>query len=190
MADSDDLLDLWQSQSSEGFRMSAKEIRVKAEQLDKALTARTRAAYQVCAFLIIAFSWWAVIDDSPLLRVGAALTVASVVYLGYQVHQNRFRRPAADAIASRSLEHLREELTRQRDFHRGRRFWSRLLFLASAGFMLFAGFAKAHPEVITMIRIEVVTFAIMIIAAIVLNRRMARKYQRQLNELGRQEQSS
>ena len=59
-----------------------------------------------------------------------------------------------------------------------------LLFIPGP-MVFFAGFMKAHPEVATMIRFEAITFLLLVIAAVPLNRWMAGKYQRQIDELDR-----
>lgn len=187
MADKDnDVVDLWQNQTSEGFRMTPEEMQMKVQDLEKKLRARTQGGYMVCVFLILAFGTWAMIEDDPLMRLGAVATIAAVAFLGYQVHQNRFRTIPAAAIAAPSIEHLRSELERQRDFHRGKRFWTRMLLLVPAGLLFFFGFARAHPELIRTIQIEIVSFLLIAASAIPLNLRMAKKYQRQIDELARQ----
>lgn len=185
-----DVLALWQNQTAEGFRLTPEEIQMQLQKLDTKLRRRTYGGYLVCAFLIVAFSLWAVLENNLLIRLGAAATIMAVAYLGYQVHQNRFRQAPASAVATASIDHLRKELERQRDFHRGRRFWSRMLFLAPAGLLFFYGFATAHPEVIRMIRLEIASFIVFVLAAIPLNLWMAKKYQRQIDELDRQKEQA
>ena len=85
--------------------------------------------------------------------------------------------------AGGTLEHLRNELARQRNFHWGSRFWQRMLIFVPGPLVFFAGFARAHPEVIRMIRFEAISFVVLAIAAIPLNLWMARRYERQIDEL-------
>ena len=88
------------------------------------------------------------------------------------------------------MEHLRTELARQRDFHRGARFWSRMLLLVSGGLIFFAGFAQAHPEVIRIIRFETLSLVVFAVASIPLNAWMARRYQKQIDALARLQEES
>ena len=186
MADNDnDIVALWQQQTPEGFRMTPEDIQMNLQTLESKLRAQTRGGYLVCAFLVIAFSTWAFIEHDPLMRIGAAATVIAVAFLGVQVHQSRFKRADASP-ALPSLEHLRNELQRRVDFHRGKRLWSRLLLLAPAGLLFFFAFARAHPEVIKIIRFEIASFIVFTLAAIPLNLKMAKKYQRQIDDLDRQ----
>ena len=85
-----------------------------------------------------------------------------------------------------SLDHLRNELQRQVDFHRGKRLWSRLLLLYPAGFFFLFAFAHAHPELNWIIRYEIVSMVLIFFVTIPLNLKLAMKYQRQIEELDRQ----
>jgi len=183
MADETNVVDAWQQQPSEGFRLTGEEIAMKIEALDKKLRRRTQDGYLVCGFLMLAFTVWALLESDPFLRLGAAATVAAVAHLAFQVRRNRFRKEPLLTGATPSLDHLRAELARQRDFHRGNLFWSRMLLLAPAGLLFFFGFARAHPEVLIMIRWEAASFVALVLAAIPLNRRMAAKYQREIDAL-------
>ena len=187
MADDDnDVIDLWQQQTSEGFRLTSEEIQMNLQNLESKVRARTRGGYLVCAFLIVAFSTWAFIEDDLLMRLGAAATVVAIAFLAIQVHRNRFGTGDAPQMALPSLEHLRNELQRQADFHRGKRLWSRMLLLTPAGLFFFFAFARAHPEVIAIIRFEIASFVLLALAAIPLNLKLAGKYQRQIEDLDRQ----
>ena len=58
--------------------------------------------------------------------------------------------------------------------------------VALAGLLFFFAFARAHPEVIKIIRFEIASFVVITLAAIPLNMKMAKKYQRQIDDLDRQ----
>jgi hypothetical protein len=189
MADDDmHVTDLWQQQTAEGFRLTSEEIQMKLHTLESRLRARTRGGYLVGAFLIVAFGTWSVFEHDLLMRLGAAATIVAVAFLTVQVHRRRFRAVDAPQMELPSVEYLRNELQRQRDFHRGKWFWSRFLLLAPAGLLFFIAFARAHPELIRIIRFEIVSFVLIILSAIPLNLRMAKKYQRQIDELDRQKE--
>ena len=189
MTDNDkEIVGLWQQQTAEGFRMTPQDIQMKLQTLESKMRSRTRDMYLVCAFLIVAFSTWVYVEHDLLMRIGAAATIIAVAFLGVQVHQNRFKRDDASPAALPSLEHLRNELQRQVDFHRGKLLWSRLLLLAPAGLLFFFAFARAHPEVIRIIRFEIASFVVFTLAAIPLNMKMAKKYQRQIDDLDRQKE--
>lgn len=182
----DPLRDLWQSQGSEHFQISIEEIRMRIEKIERRVRRMRLVTFGVCTFLIAFFGWWAgwwTSERSNVIeRIGAAMVVAAVAYLAWQVNANRSRLPA---VADRTADHLRAELLRQRDFHRGRRFWSRMAFLTVAGIVFFTGFAVAHPEVRRTIVAELIAFGVLTVAAVPLNLRQAAKYQRELDRVDR-----
>jgi hypothetical protein len=181
--ENDDVAALWRAQSNEGFRMSSEEIRNRIETMNRKLRRRTFDGYLVCGALIVFFAGWMFVGMNSLQLVGAVLTIIAVSYMAWQIRANRFRTPSIDVVDT--LEHLRRELARQRDFHRGTRFWSRMLLLVPGGLIFFAGFARAHPEVIRIIRFEIISFVVFSLAAIPLNMWMARRYQKQIDALAR-----
>jgi hypothetical protein len=181
--ENDDVAALWRAQSNEGFRMSSEEIRNRIETMNRKLRRRTIDGYLVCGALIVFFAGWMFVGMNSLQLVGAVLTIIAVSYMAWQIRANRFRTPSIDVVDT--LEHLRRELARQRDFHRGTRFWSRILLLVPGGLIFFAGFARAHPEVIRIIRFEIISFVVFSLAAIPLNMWMARRYQKQIDALER-----
>lgn len=182
----DDVVTLWQAQGSDGFRMSTEDIRRRIETMNRKLRRFTIDMYLVCAVLVIYFIGWMFAGMNSLQTLGAILTIIGVSYLAWQLRQNRFRgAPAGDAGNSASLDHLRTELARQRDFHRGATFWWRMLVFVPGPLVFFAGFAQAHPEVVRTIRYETIAFVVFAIAAIPLNLWKARGYQRQIDELSR-----
>ena len=184
--ENDDVAALWRAQSSEGFRMSNEEIRNRIETMNRKMRRRTIGGYLLCATIIVSFAGWLFIGMNSLQLVGAVLTIIAVSYMAWQIRANRFRTPSIDVVDT--LEHLRRELARQRDFHRGTRFWSRMLLLVPGGLIFFAGFARAHPEVIRIIRFEIISFVVFALAAIPLNMWMARRYQKQIDALARLEE--
>jgi hypothetical protein len=181
--ENDNVAALWRAQSNEGFRMSSEEIRNRIETMNRKLRRRTFDGYFVCGALIVFFAGWMFVGMNSLQLVGAVLTIIAVSYMAWQIRANRFRTPSIDVVDT--LEHLRRELARQRDFHRGTRFWSRMLLLVPGGLIFFAGFARAHPEVIRIIRFEIISFVVFSLAAIPLNMWMARRYQKQIDALAR-----
>jgi hypothetical protein len=183
----DDVVTLWQAQGTDGFRMSTEDIRRRIETMNRKLRRRNFDMYLVCAVLIVFFIGSMFVGMSALLKVGAVLSIIGVSYLAWQIRQARFRGAATGQSGdTASLDHLRTELARQRDFHRGATFWSRMLVFVPGPLIFFAGFAQAqqaHPEVVRIIYFEIITFVVLVIAAIPLNLRMARTYQRQIDEL-------
>ena len=185
----DDVVTLWQAQGSDGFRMSTEDIRRRIETLNRKMRRRNFDMYLMCSVLIVFFIGWMFVGMSSLQKVGTVLSIIGVSYLAWQIRQNRFRGAATGQSGdTASLDHLRTELARQRDFHRGATFWSRMLVLAPGLLVFLVGFAQAQqapPQVVRIIRFEIISCVFFIIAAIPLNHWMARRYQRQIDELSR-----
>ncbi len=181
-----DVLDLWQSQRGDGFQMTPEDIRKRIETMEKKLKYRTRMGLLVCASLIGFMGLWAVVSNNLLQRLGAVLTAGALVYMGRQIQEYRMKpAPGAEMGETLPVDFLRTELARQRDFHRGWTFWSRMLLFIPSGLLFFLGFAQEHPEVGRMIRYETIGFLVLGAIAIPLNLWMAKNYQRQIDELDR-----
>ena len=112
--------------------------------MNRKMRRRTIDGYLVCAVLIAFFVGWMFVGMNSLQMVGAVLTIIGVSYLAWQIRANRFRAHSS-TDASDTLEHLRRELARQRDFHWGSRFWWRMLLFVPGPLIFFAGFAQAQP---------------------------------------------
>jgi hypothetical protein len=185
----DDVVTLWQAQGSDGFRMSTEDIRKRIETMNRKLRRRNFDMYLVCSVLIVFFIGSMFVGMNSLQKVGAVLSIIGDSYLAWQIRQNRFRGAATGQSGdTASLDHLRTELARQRDFHRGATFWSRMVALAPGLLLFLAGFAQAqqaHPKVVRIIHFETISCIFFLIAAIPLNYWMARRYQRQIDELSR-----
>jgi len=198
----DDVVTLWQAQGSDGFRMSTEDIRRKIETMNRVLRRQAFDVYLVCAMMIVLAIGSMFLGLNTLETLGAILGIIGFSYVVWQIRQNRFRGVATGKAGdTASLDHLRTELARQRDFHRGARLWSRALLLAPGLLVFFAGFAQAHPEVlwikattrfagtsiptveVQLIRFEIIAWVVVNIAAIPLNLRKASRYQRQIDEL-------
>lgn len=183
-----DAIALWQTQETGEFHMSTEEIRGRIETMNRKLRRRRIDGYLVCATLILFLVGWMFVERNTLQTVGDILTIIGVGYLAWQIRQNRFReRPTVEVP---SIQHLSAELARQRDFHRGARFWQRLILFVPGPLVFSAGFAQAHPEVGRLIRFETISFIVITIGTIPLNFWMARRYQRQIDNLTRLQEES
>jgi hypothetical protein len=185
---SGDVRDAWQNQKVEPFRMSPGEIRKKIGQFDKKIRRRNFIVFAVCFFEIACFSCFYFIFPNLIQRIGALLTVLGMGYLVYQVRLNQLQKREAGITVAKvgkeaSVDFYRAELQRQRDFHCGIWFWSRLVMIVPGPLVFFVGFELAYPVLATYIRWEAATFLFFAALAIPLNLRLARKYQKQIEEL-------
>ncbi len=181
MADerTDGVVDLWRSQPADGIRIDPEEIRRRSEQMDKRLRRQTFDFYLVFVLASIVVFGMALLAPSPMQLAGAALTSAGLGWLAYEVQKLRAPRDPAAA----SVDFQRAQLERQLDFARQSRVWTRMAVLAPGAFLFLAGFAKAHPELATLMYIQMITFAIAFLAAVPASARMRRKIRQQIDEL-------
>jgi hypothetical protein len=183
-----DSRDIWQADGSAAGRPTADEVRTRVEQLTRATRRRNFGAFAVSAVVLACCVWWFLWLDDPLARIGSILIVVGVGTIVFQVRANQISERTAVLRASRmgettSVDFLRADLERQRDFHRGRQLWTRLLLFAPGALVFFAGFARAHPEVAGTIRLVACAAVILLLAAVPVNLWLAHGYQRQIDQL-------
>jgi hypothetical protein len=183
-----DVRNVWQAEGAGAIGMSGSDLRARIDLLARQTRRRTIGGLVVCGLVLVSCIWWLTLLSDPLSRVGILLTAAGIGALAWQLFAGRegeqaARRRAAAMGGTPSVDFHRSELERQRDFHRGWRLWSRLLVFVPGPPLLFAGFARAHPEVAGTIRLEAIAAALLLLAAIPVNRWLGRRYQHQLDEL-------
>ena len=105
------------------------------------------------------------------------------MYLAYQVSRYRPAALPVDADYDAALRFYRHELIRQRDFHRGRAFWLRVLVLLPGPLLLDIGFVLAHPYRLRTIAAHAIAFISLAVLAVPLNVRAARRYDRRIKQM-------
>jgi len=183
-----DTRNVWQNQKAEGIPMSAEEIRRKIDQLDKKIRWRNFRGIAACILVIAFVVRWFVIFPNLVQRIGALLTLLGVGYLVYQICLNQIQKKESGIAAAKmgnaaSVEFYRGELQRQRDFHCGIWFWSRLVMILPGPLVFCVGFEIAYPALATYIRWEIAAFLFFAALGVLLNLGRARKYQKQFAEL-------
>lgn len=185
----DDLRTLWQSQNTEAFRMSLDEMRSRVERLSWRAQRLNVFGTLIFAASIIGCLWWLTLVRAFMPRLGAILTIAGVGVTLWQTRANYLaeRRATRAAVESGlvAVDFHRAQLERQRDFHRGWRFWSRLLVMLPGPLMFIAGFGLEYPHLRPIIALEVLTFFALGGVAIAMNRRAVAIYEHRLGELER-----
>jgi hypothetical protein len=156
----------------------------KAQDLERKLARRTLKGGIVCLLAIVYLAGIAFLIPNLTLRIGACISVASMLYLTYQLYQWRGRGISPVGVSAPILTNFyRTELERQRDFHRGRCFWSRLVSMIP-GYLLFCmGFVLVYPKTEWVMALVVVCFLALLVLAVPVNLKLAHKYQRQIDEL-------
>jgi hypothetical protein len=179
---SDDLKSLWQELGTNPVRISLDELQREAGKLKQGLRKRSFIGLTAALVVIAAFSAFFFVFPNKLQRIGSAFTVLGAAYIVLQLRMRRAEF-VPNAGETECVRFYRAELERQRDFHRGRWFWSRLVIFFPGPLIFLVGFAQAHPELATFIWLELATFLILAIIAVPLNLRLARRYQHRIDAL-------
>jgi hypothetical protein len=179
--------ELWQSQKTEGVRMSIEQVQASAGKMQRKIEFRNAREY-VAAFLVVVFFGYEFSRAPDLLvRAGFALLIAGMCYLVWHLSLKGSWRPLPkDAGLSSCIEFKRRELERQRELVSS--VWRWYLGPLIPGMaMLLVGFFRAnpghlkHPSFIVVP--EAIFFAVICFAVAKLNRDAARKLQQQIDEL-------
>jgi membrane protein implicated in regulation of membrane protease activity len=168
--------------------MSQEQIQTRIEELNRRFAAQYKAGLQGSVVLIAAGLAFLLMFHTTLLRIGALLIAAGAAVMLYQVIVRRNAERAATRQATEnggtgSINFLRGLIER----HRGATsMWvrsSRLLVLVPGGLLFMYGLATEYPKTLPMIYVEVATLLVAIIVAVILNIRLVRESQRELDEL-------
>ena len=155
----------------------------QTQALAKKIRRRTLKGYALLLILIVAFGRFFFVFPNTLQRVGSVLTVAALLYGAYQLYERRNRTLPSEPSPAACTDFYRAELARQRDFHRGILFWSRLVIMIPGYILFLIGFAMAYPGLTRNLAIIGACFIGLCIVAVPVNLRLSRKYQRQMDAL-------
>lgn len=157
-------------------------VPLRADALMKATRMRTLAGSAGSIFVAIFITLNFFNFPSLLQRIGEGMIVVGALYMLYQVYIGRGRTAPSGASASAREEFYRAELVRQRDFHRGRYFWARMIIFTPGCLLLCFACANVDPQnkACLLNGMVIIVFCIIAVPA---NLRIARKYQRQIDEL-------
>ena len=159
------------------------DLRAHTESFEREIRQRNQMAYVICAVLIITFGRVALLAATQIAMVGALLTVAGTLWLGYQV--SRF--PSAPAPGHLDFANLRQfyarELHRQRAFHSASALWLRLALLCSGPFVMSIGTVLARPGQMGAGILQLAVFVALAIGAVFMNQRVAGRYAGRLKAL-------
>ena len=171
-------------QGSEVSMKNLTDVTWTLQRFEKQIRRRTVLVYVLAFGLSVCFGSAVFIFPNSIQRIGACLIIATLLFFGYQAYARRLGEMSRMAGPSALIESFRTELARQRDFHQGTWFWSRLIAILP-GYLLFCeGMAIAHPETAPLVHWIEVCFVALAIVAVPLNLGLARKYQRQIDGLG------
>ena len=194
----DALRALWQKQPDSKFSMEPDDIQRKFSRLQAGLRKRKYFAYAVCLGESIWFAWWLVFTTQPtVVRIAFLLIILGVNFLAVQIWlDNRDRRKALENShapgQTNCVEFYRAELVRQRDFHRGVWFWSRLVALVP-GLLLVGlwstitgnGFRDGGSGIVVLVATPIIA-----VVAVWRNYRISQGHQRRINALDAMKQAN
>ncbi len=189
---------IWQNQPTEGFKMSAAELHLKAQKFEKRISRRNLREYVASAIVIAVFGYYISLFPSTLTRTGCVLIIAATLFVVYTLHKRGAARTMPAGLEFRScVEFHRQELQRQRDLLRGVWWW--YLFPFVPGLIVFSlgRFQEKEPNASTPPGEMVINFALgMIVPALIfagiwwLNQWGANKLQRRIDALDALEKES
>jgi hypothetical protein len=181
------LKELWQSQSTEGVRMSVEQIQAVAGKLQRRIHWRNIREY-VAAIAVIVFSAYEFFRGGDLLvRTGFGLIIAGTSYLIWHLLSKGSWRPLPeDAGLSSCIEFQRRQLEQQRDLVSSVWRWY-LGPLVPGMAVLIVAFGRANPGHLQHMNLIAAIYAAAVGAVFVaiarLNSSAARRLQRQIDEL-------
>lgn len=185
----EDAIDVWQQQSPEPFRMSSDDIRTKITHLDEKTHKRNVSGYIGLFIVIAGFTGFLFLFTTPVQLIGSFLTILGAGYQIFELRRDQLLKPSAATTAAgkadTSIDFYRADLERQRDFHRGIQFWSRLVTFIPGPVVFCVGIALAQPRSAWFFYMPAAMFVISGALAIPENLKLAREYQRQIDEVDR-----
>jgi len=179
----DRLKSVWQNQPSEGIRVSVDEIRRWAGKFHEKICWRNAREYVAGVVVVVFFGFEFCRASDAAVRVAYGLIIAGIVYVIWHLHRRGSARnlPADLGLAS-GLEFYRRELERQRDLLQS--VWGWYLGPLIPGLVLLTvARARTNPGHARDIGLSLALFALVFVFIGRLNRRAARKLQRQIDEL-------
>jgi hypothetical protein len=185
----DDLKRLWKELALSSVKVSPDDLRRESSKLRIRLNLRNWFVVSVCCIIIAAYGFFFFRSKTALERIGSALSVVGAANVIVQFLKRPGRRmPDSEAIESIRL--YRAELERHRDFHRGKGISSWLLPGLPGPIIFNVGFALDRPIFAPIVTLQMVAFLMVAVVVVILNLRMAQKYQRRIHALDASQEQS
>ena len=163
--------------------MTMSEIPVAAEALTSRMTQRTWAGSAVFTAMALFFIRLLLRVPNTLQRTGCALLVVAMFYMLFQLLKARPHKGQVGTDLRTQAAHYGSELDRERNFHCGVSFWSRLIIIIPGFVLLTIGGIIADPAAATSNAIQLTLFLFFVALAIPNNQRFANRYGSQLQKL-------
>lgn len=166
-----------------GNTMTMSDIPVAAKALTSRMTQRTWAGSAVVTAMALFFIRLLLRVPNALQRTGCALLVVALFYMLFQLVRARPHKGQVGTDLRAQAAHYGSELDRERNFHRGISFWSRLIIIIPGFVLLAIGGIIADPAAVTSNAIQLTLFLFFGALAIPNNQRFANRYASQLQKL-------
>ncbi len=178
---------IWQSQLTEAFKMSADQLRLKTQQHQR--KARFAAVYSIILGFILSvfFAWGCARGHEVIPRMGMGVLSLWSIYFAYQTYRWIWpRQLARDGTLDTTLQSYRSELEKRRDYvrHIWRRAGLTFCFLGLA-MVIVPGLIKSFDEPRLLVNMAPVLVLLAIWCAIFFPRRKRtqRKLQQEIEQL-------
>jgi hypothetical protein len=176
---------LWQSQPTEGIKMSAHAIRLRAGKFERKISNRNIREYLSSLLAAMAFGYFLVTTHDVLVRTAYVLFIAGLGWVVFQLHRKGSAKTMPEAMgASTSIQFFRAALERQRDVVKN--VWPWYLAPLVPGFVVLTiGYAMARPFPAGFISAALLDacVAALFYGVWMMNARAARCLQRSIDEL-------
>ncbi len=178
---------IWQSQSTEAFKMSTDQLRLKTQQGRR--KARFQAVYSIILGFILSifFAWGFARGHELIPRLGFGMLSLWSIYFGYQTYRWIWPRlPAPNGTLNPTLQSYRSELEKRRDYawHIWRRAGLTFCFLGVAMIIVPELMKSLHdPRLLADVAPVLVLLAIWCAIFFPGRKRRQRKLQREIEQL-------
>ena len=111
----DDAKHAWQSSVAFGGPLPLEQVRAGADKLYRGVRLRNFLEYVACVVVVVASAYSVFTGEHLLHRIGAAMLVAGVPVVAWQLHRRASAAPPETAGAMPVVDFLRGQLVRQRE---------------------------------------------------------------------------
>ena len=181
--------DIWQTQTTEPFKMSANELRDRAQQHQRRAQLKARFSMVTGLILFVFFGWQAfpIVRRGLLPGLGLAMISFWCLYFAYQAYRWTWPgRLAPDAALNATIKSYRSALEMRQDYarHVWRRSGLTFCFLGLALVVVPGLFQSIHHAGLLMNFVPIfVLLALWLVAFLFIRKRDRRKIQLEIEEL-------